>query len=96
LTVVLTLATLAGFAAVVLSLFAVLVPGLGVEAYHTAKEEARNRSLTNAQARAQRLIESWQNVDSGSKFDEKFVSEGRLRASASGFGHTVESHDLLV
>lgn len=72
---VLTLATLASFAADVyaiindkkwqgvalLFLAAALAIALGLEARHAAKIETENTLLTNTQVRAERLIQSWNN-----------------------------------
>lgn len=94
LTAVLALATLASFAAdvfaiiqgkrkqgvILLVVFAALVAVLAVQARHTAQVEAENRALTDAQARAQRLLQSWTTSDG--RFDRDFVSQGEAEGIA--------------
>ncbi|MFJ5541977.1 hypothetical protein [Micromonospora chalcea] len=94
LTALLALATLASFAAdvfaiiqgkrkqgvILLVVFAALVAVLALEARHTAQVEAENRALTDTQARAQRLLESWSRSSSG--FDPDMVSQGEAEGIA--------------
>jgi hypothetical protein len=94
LTAVLALATLASFAAdvysiingqkkqgvILLVVFAVLVGVLAWEAQHIAAVEAENRALTDAQARAQRLVDSWEN--SNGSFDPRNLSTGEAEGIA--------------
>ena len=68
----------------ILAVLAVLVAGLILETAHVARVEAENSALTDAQARAQRLIDTWSDSDEGfsSEFNSRGTNEGIASAAA--------------
>lgn len=71
-----------------LVLLGVLVLGLVWETAHVVRLEERNKALTDAQSRAQKLIDEWDNVSDG--FDSEFNSPGTNEGIASAAADLME------